>query len=115
MEQICSRRIMMRQSGKRQQMQHTRSLMDLYQSYHSDDNDLYDNYYGITQEKWNSELIWTTGSKGRFIMSADTCPTSVAGSLLGDLSGLLSNKWMPIQWQRQVGFLLQVMNQTVVL
>ena len=53
---------------------------NLYQLYHSDDDDPYDNYYGITQEKWNSELIWTTGSKGRFIMSAHTCPTSVAGS-----------------------------------
>lgn len=88
---------------------------NLYQLYHSDDDDPYDNYYGITQEKWNSELIWTTGSKGRFIMSAHTCPTSVAGSSSWGLSGLLSNKWMPIQWQRQVGFLLQVMNQTVVL
>lgn len=52
----------------------------LYKLYRSTNNNPYDSYYGITQEKWNSELIWTTGFKSRWIMGAHTCPTSIAGA-----------------------------------
>lgn len=59
-----------------------------YSLYHSENNNPYDNYYGITQETWNSELIWTTGADGRFYMGAFTCPTSVAGNSSWGFTGV---------------------------
>ena len=55
----------------------------LYKLYRSDDNDPYKNYYGITQVDWNSELIWTTGYKGRYIVGSHTVPTGISGNAFG--------------------------------
>ena len=46
-------------------------------------NDPLRNYYGITQVNWNSELIWTTGIKNRFIISTHTTPTGIGGLAWG--------------------------------
>lgn len=48
-----------------------------------DGSDPYANYYGITQEVWNSEIIWTTGYKGRYNTSVHTVPTGVSGTAYG--------------------------------
>lgn len=56
----------------------------LYKLYRSGDgSDPYANYYGITQVVWNSEIIWTTGYKGRYITSVHTVPTGVSGTAYG--------------------------------
>ncbi|MGL4412277.1 MAG: RagB/SusD family nutrient uptake outer membrane protein [Bacteroidales bacterium] len=55
-----------------------------YQLYRAGDgSDPYANWLGITKEKWNSELIWTTGIKGRYIVSVHTVPTGVPGTSYG--------------------------------
>lgn len=54
-----------------------------YQLYRSKDDNPYENYYGITNTLWNSELIWTTGYKGRYILGVHTVPTGLAGTAYG--------------------------------
>ena len=54
-----------------------------YQLYRSKNNDPYENYYGITNTLWNSELIWTTGYKGRYTLGVHTTPTGLAGTAYG--------------------------------
>ena len=48
-----------------------------------DGSDPYANYYGITQEYWNSELIWSTGYKGRYQLGVHTVPTGISGTAYG--------------------------------
>ena len=56
----------------------------LYKLYRAGDgSDPYANYYGITQEHWNSELIWSTGYKGRYTMGVHTVPTGISGTAYG--------------------------------
>lgn len=56
----------------------------LYKLYRAGDgSDPYANYYGITQEHWNSELIWTTGYKGRYQLGVHTVPTGISGTAYG--------------------------------
>lgn len=56
----------------------------LYKLYREGDGkDPYANYYGITQKEWNSELIWSTGRKGRYTMGVHTVPTSIGGTAYG--------------------------------
>lgn len=54
-----------------------------YQLYRSKDDNPYENYYGITNTLWNSELIWTTGYKGRYTLGVHTVPTGLAGTAYG--------------------------------
>jgi hypothetical protein len=56
-------------------------IMDsgLYELYTSDNNNPYQNYYGITQVLWNKELIWTTGYKSRSNLGIHTAPTGLSG------------------------------------
>lgn len=56
-----------------------------YELYRSEDNDPYENYYGITNKLWNSELIWTTGYKGRYNLGVHTVPTGLAGTAYGGI------------------------------
>lgn len=51
-----------------------------YSLYRSANNNPYDNYYGITNENWNSELIWTTRYESRFIIQAHCTPTGMQGN-----------------------------------
>ena len=63
-----------------------KALIDnpLYKLYRAGDgSDPYANYYGITQEHWNSELIWSTGYKGRYTMGVHTVPTGISGTAYG--------------------------------
>lgn len=56
----------------------------LYKLYRAGDgSDPYANYYGITQEHWNSELIWSTGYKGRYQLGVHTVPTGISGTAYG--------------------------------
>lgn len=56
----------------------------LYKLYRAGDGSgPYANYYGITQEHWNSELIWSTGYKGRYTMGVHTVPTGISGTAYG--------------------------------
>lgn len=48
-----------------------------------DGNDPCANYYGITHEKWNKELIWTDRYNGLYSWSVVTVPTGVAGTAYG--------------------------------
>ena len=57
------------------------SLYKLYRA--GDGSDPYANYYGITQEHWNSELIWSNGYKGRYTMGVHTVPTGISGTAYG--------------------------------
>ena len=57
------------------------SLYKLYRA--GDGSDPYANYYGITQEHWKSELIWSTGYKGRYTMGVHTVPTGISGTAYG--------------------------------
>lgn len=56
-----------------------------YQLYRSKDDNPYENYYGITNTLWNSELIWTTGYKGRYTLGVHTVPTGLAGTAYGGI------------------------------
>ncbi|MBP1637241.1 MAG: RagB/SusD family nutrient uptake outer membrane protein [Bacteroidetes bacterium] len=64
-----------------------RKIIDsgLYKLYRKagDEKNYLENYYGITNVTWNSELIWTTGYKGLFDIGVLTCPTGVAGIAYG--------------------------------
>lgn len=56
----------------------------LYKLYRAGDgSDPYANYNGILQELWNSEIIWTTGYKGRYQLGVHTVPTGISGTAYG--------------------------------
>ena len=59
--------------------------MPLYKLYRAGNDNPYEDYYGVTQELWNSELIWTTGYKGRWNLSVVTTPTSLSGTAYGGI------------------------------
>lgn len=41
------------------------------------------NYYGITLETWNTEIIWSDGYKNRYYWGVGTAPTSITGVAYG--------------------------------
>ncbi|WP_010662649.1 RagB/SusD family nutrient uptake outer membrane protein [Marinilabilia salmonicolor] len=43
----------------------------------------YEDWMGITNEHWNSEIIWSTGYKSRYSMGVHTVPTGVPGTAYG--------------------------------
>lgn len=51
--------------------------LGVYTLYRDASDDPYANYLGITDEKWNSELIWTTGYASRSVVARRTTPTGV--------------------------------------
>lgn len=55
----------------------------LYKLYRAGNNDPYEDYAGITNVEWNSELIWTDRYNGRFSWGVNTTPTGVAGTAYG--------------------------------
>ncbi|MCD7935905.1 MAG: RagB/SusD family nutrient uptake outer membrane protein [Tannerellaceae bacterium] len=57
----------------------------LYSLYRAGNNDPYEDYYGVTNELWNAELIWTTGYHGLYNMSVVMTPTSVGGTAYGGI------------------------------
>lgn len=57
-----------------------RLLIDnpLYKLYRAGDGkNPYDNYYGVTLQRWNSELIFTSGTAGRWNLVVVTTPTAL--------------------------------------
>lgn len=56
-----------------------------YKLYRAGNNNPYEDYYGITQTHWNSELIWSTGYKNRYYISVNTAPTGLAGTSYGGI------------------------------
>lgn len=53
-----------------------------YSLHRDETDDPYANYYGITQDRWNSEIIWSR-NESRWIISAHTVPTGVTGTAWG--------------------------------
>lgn len=62
-----------------------KKVIDLgtYSLYRAGNDDPYEDWLGITTEHWNSELIWSTGYKGRYNFGVHTVPTGVAGTSYG--------------------------------
>lgn len=54
-----------------------------YKLYRAGNGNPYEDYAGITDETWNSELIYTDGYKNRFYWGVGTAPTGVAGTAYG--------------------------------
>lgn len=50
-----------------------------YKLYRAASNDPYENYAGILNETWNSELILTDVYQGRFYLAVNVAPTSISG------------------------------------
>lgn len=50
-----------------------------YKLYRAASNDPYENYAGILNETWNSELILTDVYQGRFYLAVNVAPTSIGG------------------------------------
>ena len=48
-----------------------------------DGSNPYANYYGITHQTWNKELIWTDRYNGGYSWGVNTVPTGVAGTAYG--------------------------------
>ncbi len=67
--------------------------MGLYSLYRSSDDNPYMNYYGITQEEWNDEIIFCGGGyQSRYILGVHTAPgLGVGGTAYGG--------WGPTQQQ----------------
>ncbi|MCL3781838.1 RagB/SusD family nutrient uptake outer membrane protein [Prolixibacteraceae bacterium JC049] len=57
--------------------------LNLYQLYRKGNDNPYEDWMGITQEPFNSEIIWSTGYKGRYNLGVHTVPTGVAGTAYG--------------------------------
>lgn len=51
--------------------------LGVYSLYRDKSNNPYANYLGITQEDWNSEIIWSTGYATRGLLARRTTPTGV--------------------------------------
>lgn len=83
----------------------------IYKLYRSKSNDPYENYYGITHETWNSELIWTDGYWGLYSWGCNTVPTSIGGTAYGSVGPTqqqvdayaMSNGRYPINGYNQSG------------
>lgn len=56
-----------------------------YTLYRAGNGNPYEDYYGITNETWNSELIWTPGFKSRFQWGNAVAPTSLGGTAYGGM------------------------------
>lgn len=54
-----------------------------YELYRAGNGDPYEDYYGVTHETWNKELIWTDRYNGLFSWGVNTVPTGVAGTAYG--------------------------------
>ncbi len=54
-----------------------------YSLYRAGNGNPYEDYYGITDVNWNSEIIWTDGYKNRFYWGVATVPTAVGGTAYG--------------------------------
>lgn len=54
-----------------------------YSLYRAGNGNPYEDYAGITDVTWNSELIYTDGYKNRFYWGVGTVPTGVAGTAYG--------------------------------
>ncbi|MFV0553257.1 MAG: RagB/SusD family nutrient uptake outer membrane protein [Mangrovibacterium sp.] len=54
-----------------------------YSLYRAGNDNPYEDYYGVMQEVWNSELIWTTGYMTKYNLAVSTTPTSVSGTAYG--------------------------------
>ena len=57
----------------------------LYKLYRAGNGNPYEDYLGVTQVLWNSELIWTTGYAGRYNIGVTQVPTSVGGTAYGGI------------------------------
>lgn len=54
-----------------------------YELYRAGNDNPYEDYVGITNVNWNSELIWTDRYNNRFSWGVGTVPTGVAGTAYG--------------------------------
>lgn len=54
-----------------------------YELYRAGNGNPYEDYVGITNVNWNSELIWTDRYNNRFSWGVGTVPTGVAGTAYG--------------------------------
>ena len=54
-----------------------------YKLYRAGNGNPYEDYYGVTNVRWNSELIWTDGYKSRSEWARGCVPTGVAGTAYG--------------------------------
>ncbi len=54
-----------------------------YKLYRAGNGNPYEDYVGITNVNWNSELIWTDRYNNRFSWGVGTVPTGVAGTAYG--------------------------------
>lgn len=54
-----------------------------YKLYRAGNGNPYEDYYGVTNVTWNSELIWTDRYQSRNAWGRGTVPTSVAGTAYG--------------------------------
>lgn len=57
----------------------------IYKLYRAGNGNPYEDYYGVTSQTWNPEIIWTDGYKNRFYWGVNTAPTSIPGSAYGAL------------------------------
>ena len=65
----------------------------IYELYRTEDNDPYMNYYGITQEEWNKEIIFCGGGyQSRYTLGVHTAPGLGVG-------GIAYGGWGPTQQQ----------------
>lgn len=55
----------------------------IYSLYRVASNNPYDNYYGVTNQVWNSEIIWSTGYRNRYEIAVGTVPTAIGGVAYG--------------------------------
>ena len=57
-----------------------KAVMDLgYSLYRAGNDNPYEDYYGITNVTWNSELIWTNRYNNRYYWGINTVPAGVSG------------------------------------
>lgn len=54
-----------------------------YELYRAGNDNPYEDYYGVTHETWNKELIWTDRYNGLFSWGVGIVPTGVAGTAYG--------------------------------
>lgn len=52
---------------------------DIYKLYRAGNGNPYEDYYGITNVTWNSELIWTNRYNNRYYWSINTVPAGISG------------------------------------
>lgn len=53
--------------------------LDIYSLYRAGNDNPYEDYYGITNVTWNSELIWTNRYNNRYYWGINTVPAGVSG------------------------------------